>query len=137
MPMSASRQRRTRAASSSTLFGSAKYSAAPPSRNQVCGASGSLGRTIFSNPLSNAMRNVSDVTGAHRHQDVARPQLIIQNFPNLGHLVHAENFGPVACGARCQVRRRHASRLVEIFAGAKDLGHDDFISILQTASQRV
>ena len=42
--------RRTSAVSSSRLSGSAKYSAGPPNWNQVCIASGSLGRTIRSKP---------------------------------------------------------------------------------------
>ncbi len=45
------RQRANRAVNWSASSGSAKNSAGPPSCNHVCMASGSLGRTIFSNPL--------------------------------------------------------------------------------------
>ena len=49
--------------------GSAKYSAGPPSWNQVCIASGSPCRTIFSKPVKNPMTTPSVVIGGGKKGD--------------------------------------------------------------------
>ena len=80
------------------------------------------------------MSNLSDVSRTHRDQNVSGLQALDQRPNDLGTFRHSRlrltprRRGQIA-GGHFPVSRR--------FAGTKDLGHDNFIRILQTGGQFV
>src|SRR5262245_197837 len=58
--------------SSSALRGSAKYSAGPPSLNQVSGPSGTFRRHASGQSLNKLIRYFPDVAGAHGQDNISR-----------------------------------------------------------------
>ena len=108
---------RTRAINWSGFSGSAKYSAGPPSWNQVCIASGSACRTIFSKPLQKAMTQSFRCRPPQGHQYVAGEQTVSSSRGDFLAPVDVEGRGAPAADLPGQVGRRRPPQDGEALPG--------------------